>query len=129
MTTPDRTNPVSKEVEASQMEETQNRLFDLIDRLEAALKASDTSKSAQPCCLKILKAEEDAHKKTLAQLEQMTTERDALRVQYSNKQNEYLVITAKLNEMTKSRDKEKENFTNEKTGHDRAKADLEAMTN
>jgi len=125
MTTLDGAAPISKEVETPQMEKASNRLLGLIDRLETALEGSDTSKSAQPCCLKILKAEEDAHKKTLAQLQQMATERDALRVQYSNKQTEYFTITAKLTEM---RNEETRKLTDEQSEHKKTRASLVAMT-
>ncbi|OQU97552.1 hypothetical protein CLAIMM_03471 [Cladophialophora immunda] len=124
--------PVEEEARLSQeLAELQRpqRLLKLKAQIEAARKGSPISdERAQPCCLTILRAEENAHSETRAQLDQKSRELDNLQVEYSGRGKELVDIKSKLKQvedelkaMTQARDKEK-------IAHNQTQASLKAMT-
>ncbi|OAP62730.1 hypothetical protein AYL99_01957 [Fonsecaea erecta] len=104
------------------------KILKLKAQIEAARKGTPSSdEHDRSCCLTILRAEEQAHGGTRAQLDQKTLELDNLKVEFSAREKELATIKSKLKQvedelkiMTQAREKEQ-------TAHNQTKASLKTM--
>ncbi|KIY04114.1 uncharacterized protein Z520_00806 [Fonsecaea multimorphosa CBS 102226] len=105
------------------------KILKLKAQIEASRKGNPLDdEQARPCCLTILRAEENAHSGTRAQLDEKSLELDNLKVEYSNREKDLADLKLKLKQvedelkiMTQARDQEQ-------SAHNQTKAGLEAMT-